>query len=82
MKWIACNYKSQKISSTEMTDVVALVLFHSLGDYVGLISLPFAWQSPLLSVVVRALASSEASLAHSLRSVYGDKLIQTSTTCK
>ena len=69
MKWTACSYKS-KISS-KMTYVVALVLYHSLGVYVGLISPPFAWQSPLLSVVVRALASSEASLAHSLRSVYG-----------
>ena len=54
-----------------MTDI-ALVLYYSLGVSVGLISPPFAWQSPPLSVVVRALASSEASLAHSLRSVYSD----------
>ena len=47
-----------------MTYVVALVLYHSLGVYVGLISPPFAWQSPLLFVVARALASSEASLAY------------------
>ena len=47
-----------------MTYVVALALYHSLGVYAGLISPPFAWQSPPLSVVARALASSEASLAY------------------
>ena len=60
-----------------MTYVVALVvLYNSLGVYIGLISPPFAWQSPLLSVVVRALASSEASLA------YNFILAHTSSTCK
>ena len=59
------SYKSQTLGS-KVTYIVTFVLYHSLG--VGVISLPFARQSPLLSVAVRALASSEAALPYPLQS--------------